>query len=504
MKKQYLKFKAKRFLYKFIIEYMVIFINLRCVGTVQDLFNHDEIKKYESVVEDFKGYLESENVLHPIAIFDYFNYALWHGYLSDSQDFKYDTKRDLFIKTPGLGCISGDAVCLNDAGFLTDLFKSFGYNAFSVTCYVGEAEIENIRTNEFVERQIEVTNVERTEKVINYLDPIVKVVGNHSITAVLYDGEYYYFDPTNLVYLGKSGINNLEILNGVGHFDIRYLSSSIYSTPKVWLNLIDISDKEYNREYLSQFPEVNIDEEKLQSFFEEEEGLLAEINQGLAEKNQIVLFILSVLIASTIINTPYNTLYEYIKNKKELGIEIKNSLELFFADNDIYGFKNKCLYIMHLLENGYLTYNMGEEFYEPKATALEDYLSLITVDKNYDIEFLKSFFKSKYYKIKKIKVHNHTGEYKELLMFSLIDIYVFSPTDKIFFSINEFGELVSDNQKYQIEDLKIRNYLLQHSKNISGEDYLVSRDFSSSTKFYTENKETIEKVARKLAKILKK
>lgn len=120
----------------------------------------------------------------------------------------------------GTGCVRGEAVCLNNADFLRQIFSSYGYKAYVINCYINDVSIDNIRTNSGIPRKIgDETSI--LADIISLIPGVDKIVGNHAVTCVKFQDSIYYFDPTNFVYLGKTGINELSIINGEGDFTIK-------------------------------------------------------------------------------------------------------------------------------------------------------------------------------------------------------------------------------------------------------------------------------------------
>ncbi|MDE6141573.1 MAG: hypothetical protein K2G03_03120, partial [Bacilli bacterium] len=210
-KRDRISLKIKGAVYRFALYYFNLFVALHFFGGCQSLANYNSVKEYKEVIEDFKEFLVENGVQDSIDVFDYFNYALWEGYLAPNKDYAYSDKRKIFFNDYGMGNMTGRGVCLNDAGMLRDLYEAFGYDSEIVLCYVPVDKIDvdsGVRTNGGITRRVE--RNEALAKLMSILKPITLFTGNHAVTVVKYNGEYYYFDPTNLVYLAKSDVNDLD------------------------------------------------------------------------------------------------------------------------------------------------------------------------------------------------------------------------------------------------------------------------------------------------------
>lgn len=141
---------------KLITYYFSMFLSVCLAGTFQDYINQKEVNQYKEIVKDFGDFLNDNGVTKIPQIFEYYNYALWGGYLSKDHNFQFNMDRDIFFSTYGLGCVLGDSVCLNNAGMLCDLYQTMGIDSDVVMCYIpaGKVTIDCIRKQNEITRKV--------------------------------------------------------------------------------------------------------------------------------------------------------------------------------------------------------------------------------------------------------------------------------------------------------------------------------------------------------------
>ena len=283
--------KIKKKLLQFGIEFVLVYTTFQLTQEAIDLCNHKQIIEYEDIIDDFVALMKKQGIKEPIEIFDCYNYALWNGYLSNQHTYQYNGDRDIFFSNPGLTCITGNGVCLNKADLLTSIYKEYGYDAYTILCYIDidkEFNITPIRTNSSIQRKISDNKETKIlNKLLDILKPLTVLTGNHAITCVEYEGDFYYLDSTNLEYLQKIDKNTMEIINGEGSLDIRYLTTMFFENIGS-LEIINNDNFDYSE--LLEDDNVIIDLEKLEKFYN-------------ANSNKYELVILSCVLLIFILST---------------------------------------------------------------------------------------------------------------------------------------------------------------------------------------------------------
>lgn len=277
--------KIKKKLLQFGIEFVLVYTTFQLTQESIDLCNRKQIIEYEDVIDDFVDLMKKQGIKEPIEIFDYYNYALWNGYLSNQHTYQYNGDRDIFFSNPGLACITGNGVCLNKADFLTSIYKEYGYNAHTILCYKRKIS-DNKET-------------EKLNKLLDILKPLTVLTGNHAITCVEYEGDFYYLDSTNLEYLQKIDKNTMKIINGEGSLDIRYLTTTFFGDISS-LEIINNDNFDYSK--LLEDDNVVIDLEKLEQFYIANSNKYELVSKQLEHKNQVIIYIICSIILTRAIN----------------------------------------------------------------------------------------------------------------------------------------------------------------------------------------------------------
>ena len=283
---------------KRIISILMIFIQIRLVGLTSNTFNAKAVKDYHEIVAIFSEFLRNEGIEDPQQIYEYYNYAMWNGYFSRDHELQYSSNRDIYADNAGMSIMSGNAVCLNYADMLSLIFEKMGFNSYVTVCYVepGNIETEIIRTDKLFARKID-QNYEPESNI--FLETLTKLTGNHAVTCVEINKEIYIFDPTNLLYLNKTGINDISIINGTGKFDLKYFTSLLFENINIFKLVTYTNDSGYNEEVLEK-QEININLEELEKFHNNQKENIENIaNNNDKNITMLNLFIYSFIISLT-------------------------------------------------------------------------------------------------------------------------------------------------------------------------------------------------------------
>ena len=187
--------------------------------------------------------------------------------------------------------MTGNAVCLNYADMLSLIFKEMGFNSYIIQCYMNpnDTDVTPIRTDFEIKRNVDNEEDNKKNKFIDFIleNFITKIFGNHAVTCVENNGELYFFDSTNFIYLDKTGINNLSIINGVGNIDIKYLTSLFYENINIFKIIPYTNEEKYN-ETINKKEQLNIDTLKLEQFFNEQKENIENVNKKIENYNNLL------------------------------------------------------------------------------------------------------------------------------------------------------------------------------------------------------------------------
>lgn len=496
---------------KLITYYLTMVLSIQLLGSYQDFFNHKVVKQYKEIVEDFGEYLKENDIEDPTQVFDYFNYALWGGYLSKDHNFKFNYKRDIFYSTYGLGCVLGDCVCLNNAGMLSDLYKSMGMDSEVVMCYVpvDKIRIYNIRGQENITRKVadteedaeEVADVPFVIRVLSHVKPLSFVYGNHAITLVEYDGEYYYYDATNLAYLSKGNTHDLNIINGEGSFKSRNITTFLFEVDAAFKGLFENNQDDYNLEYLENLETTDIDVLKLEEFYQQEKELIDSVYDSLKSKSQKFIKALSMLLTLVLVTNVHTTFEKviYRKNIKN-ELKLKYLISLFMREHGIENFEEVCCYLHELITQGDIT--CDDDNLRIKKSVLFETSALVTVDnQEYGKKFFESYLKSKFKDVEIIRgIELEWGIIKkDFFVYRGKDGYKFySYGSNLVYNINDYYELVSTNGEYKI--LKV--FKKKYKNSVPVEQPSINYEYLDE--FALQEKDKIDEIAKAYTYVPKK
>ena len=276
---------------KRIIAMITLIFQMRFIGLVSNTVNKDAVKEYHKIISSFSEYLRNNEIEEPQLIYEYYNYAMWNGYFSQEHKLQYSFDRKVFLDNAGMSIMTGNAVCLNYADMLSLIFKEMGFNSYIIQCYMNpnDTDVTPIRTDFEIKRNVDNEEDKKKNKFIDFIleNFITKIFGNHAVTCVENNGELYFFDSTNFIYLDKIGINNLSIINGVGNIDIKYLTSLFYENINIFKIIPYTNEEKYN-ETINKKEQLNIDTLKLEQFFNEQKENIENVNKKIENYNNLL------------------------------------------------------------------------------------------------------------------------------------------------------------------------------------------------------------------------
>lgn len=485
---------------------------------LQTMFYLDEKDAYEKVVDDFKDFLKEENVEKPIDIFDYYSYALWNGYLSYNHKFEYDLSRPILTNYYGMDCIIGRGVCLNEAGMLTDLYKAYGYEAYTVMNYVdvNNREVEYIKTGEELTRNISDNGMNIYHFFESALDKAGKIFGNHAITCVLYNGEYYFYDPTQLLYFEKNTSDRVDIINGEGYFKLKYGVSFLTNNTVNFKVINSKNHDNYSNEVLES-NKIKIDQEKLEKFYEEHQEIYEYITKNIESQSGL----LNLIIADFIMQTCFLIMFYKLHDLKHIKVlkEIKEYIKEInkFLDENLDDILLKIKNVSTMSSEGYLSYQKGESNARDKLmfnlsipcsfifnniinkTNFKDKVGFIQeIFDDYDIKLN--------FKVKYINERLYSKGKYEIICIKKEDNYYFYDCIYNKFLIKNGNELETNllgiEYKLDKKTLLLNPNLKKYQSNKEEIDKLNSNDNLLDKQlfeqFYQDNKDTINSISKKL------
>lgn len=193
-----------------------------------------EIKEiYNELIKDYAILIEDFDFRNPIEIYALYNYMLYNGYLSKTENYKQAEPLygDIFSLL-GANIVTGTGLCRHDASFLSDVYNKVGIDSQVLPIYLNTNETTVYEIKNFItilEIELKTTTDQNRKKEIYELikiykdklknikskfEPLKKRVGNHVITLSSYEGNCYFVDPTNEIMYKKSNLDfSNDILN---------------------------------------------------------------------------------------------------------------------------------------------------------------------------------------------------------------------------------------------------------------------------------------------------
>lgn len=208
-----------------------------------DLEKEKYKKEYDEVISSFCELLEENNYDSPNEIFDIYSYALENEYLPNSLKMSNSDNYD----------ISDDT-----AEMLKDIYQKMGYEAFSIYCY-------------------------NDDKINKSKNLISIVFGNHEITCVLdQNNKPMFFDPSELNYLNKNKIKSVEVIDGEGKYQLKYLTTIYFSDI---INTWNTISKTNEIDIKSLSESTYISDTLLKKFYEKEKDNYPDVIEYLQSDN---------------------------------------------------------------------------------------------------------------------------------------------------------------------------------------------------------------------------
>ena len=206
---------------------------------------------------------------------------------------------------------------------LEDIYDEMGYKSYTINCYVDpkNCSITPTGSNANIERNVKENTITKIAEILNNLLPPLQIVaGNHCITCVEYEDEFYYYDPTNLAYLGKSGSYDLDILNGTVNFTIRYYTILMFGELTSIETVTSTNEKLYYEDVINIDP-TSISYDDLNIFYANEKerySKIATYSDNILSNQWIPIIIASITLSAAkevLINQKEKILSKKRKNK---------------------------------------------------------------------------------------------------------------------------------------------------------------------------------------------
>lgn len=180
--------------------------------------NWNNRKRYSDVMENYNSLLEKISLLskelnltNSLELSNLFSYLLWNGYLSKTQEHKFQPEgRKLISGLFFADIMDGIGVCANYSDMLKDLLIHCGYPSAVIDNYIA-----------------------------NGIEILKPQTINHVFNLIEENNKLYIYDPTNIYLLNIINSKYAKILTGEGISRIDIYSSYSACTSKVEYDLLE-------------------------------------------------------------------------------------------------------------------------------------------------------------------------------------------------------------------------------------------------------------------------
>lgn len=199
-------------------------------ATILKRQNQEALKEVdESLKSIFRTYNELGQELQFSQVIDrcyFFTYLLWNGYFSCTKEHAYDLKnrfRTIF-GMEYLDILKGTGVCLQYADALSRFLQEGNIESDLLICKVASDSLQNMEYYPNIHRTIK--NAKMPFWLNNFFGSFLsETVGNHAITLIRDNGQYFAYDPTNLVAFNFDSYDTVSCATGDCHYDLKWFST---------------------------------------------------------------------------------------------------------------------------------------------------------------------------------------------------------------------------------------------------------------------------------------
>ncbi len=323
-------------------------------------------------------------------------------------------------------------------------------------------------------------------KIFNFL---LYLIGDHAIVAVQYAGEWYYYDPTNLLYLAKKDAKSFTILNDSGEFTNRYLTSFAMNLGEGIKNIFRENNLNYDQKV------TYIDAQILEDFYQKEVDRINNIYELVNSYPQHLIFFLSLFGAQFLVSKLEKLLEKYLSRRYQNNEGyLKEMVDANLPKKEGDALLETLSYLRYLIVNDYLTDNDVEKL---KTSVLFETPAMVTVSSEfYGKNFFNYYVRKKYPDVSAvIGVDDDVNSMVFYVCRQAGKYYFYSFDDDAIYTLNASDELVNGKKKYKlILSSKDKNY--EKYRNEEGFVGSIKVDEDLASLFSLKNQERIKEIAK--------
>lgn len=200
------------------------------MATILKRHNQEALKEVDEILQSvFQTYDKIGQELQFSQTIDrcyFFSYLLWNGYFSCTKEHAYDLKnrfRTIF-GMEYLDILKGTGVCLQYADALSRFLQVGDVESDLLVCKITPNSLRNVEYYPDLHRTIK--NAKMPFWLNNRFGSFLSdKIGNHAITLIRDNGQYFAYDPTNLVSFNFDSFDTASCTTGNCHFDLKWFTT---------------------------------------------------------------------------------------------------------------------------------------------------------------------------------------------------------------------------------------------------------------------------------------
>lgn len=178
----------------------------------------DEKNVYYDLLDRLKLLGDDLKLNDSLELSNLFTYMLWNGYFSKTHHHAYKTGGVFDLRQLAFYIFEGYGVCMQYASMLTDFLNRSGIDSSTLINYLKINDKIDLNLSE-LDRDI--IGILYNDILYGMATKISPIVGNHAVTLTNLDGNYYLYDPTNLLFFNIKDQRSGEVIDEKGEIDFK-------------------------------------------------------------------------------------------------------------------------------------------------------------------------------------------------------------------------------------------------------------------------------------------
>ena len=200
------------------------------MATILKRHNQASLKEVDEILQSiFRTYDKIGQELQFSQTIDrccFFTYLLWNGYFSCTKEHAYDLKNRFhtIFGMEYLDILKGTGVCLQYADALSRFLQVGDVESDLLICKITPGSLKNMEYYPDIQRTIK--NAKMPFWLNNRFGSFLsEKVGNHAISLIHDNGQYFAYDPTNLVAFNFDSYDTASCATVACHYNLKWFST---------------------------------------------------------------------------------------------------------------------------------------------------------------------------------------------------------------------------------------------------------------------------------------